>query len=50
MNHDISNWGNPTLFYRKKFYWKYIEKKYWKKVNIDTINWEKLFDRPVDHK
>ena len=25
-------------------------KKYWKKINIDTINWEKLFARFADHK
>ena len=27
-----------------KVYWK----KYWEKINIDIINWEKLFHRPVD--
>ena len=25
-------------------------KKYWEKINIDIINWEKLFGRPADHK
>ena len=28
-----------------------IGKNYWlKKVNIDTINWEKVFDRFADHR
>ena len=43
-------WGNLTL---GKIYWK----KYWEKINIDTIkldtdtiNWEKFFDRFADYK
>ena len=43
-------WGNPILSNLLK---KYREKiiNYWlRKVNIDTINWEKRFDRPDDHK
>ena len=33
------------------FHWKKsIEKKYWEKINIDTINWEKLFDRSAEQK
>ena len=24
--------------------------KYWEKINIDTSNWEKLFDRSTEHK
>ena len=34
------------LFINFKIYWK----KYWEKVNVGTINWEKLFDRSADHK
>ena len=29
-----------------KIFWK----KHWEKINIDVINWGKLFDRSVDHK
>ena len=32
-------WGNPTLFQHAKS----IGKKYWEKVNVDTINWKKFF-------
>ena len=36
-----------------KKYWEKINigKKYWlRKINIDKIKWEKLFDRSADHK
>ena len=39
-------WGNPTLFHGANS----IEKRYWEKINIDVINWEKIFDRSADHK
>ena len=45
MNHDKVMWGNSTLFHRAKS----IAKKYREKINIDTINQEKLFDRSADH-
>ena len=31
---------------KTKVYWK----KNWEKINIDTINWEKLFDTCAEHK
>ena len=31
---------------KTKVYWK----KNWEKINIDTINWEKLFDTSAEHK
>ena len=34
-------WGNSTLFHQVKA----IEKDIEKKINIDSINWEILFDR-----
>ena len=37
--------GNPTLSHLAKS----IEKKYWGKINYDTIKWEKLFDRFAEH-
>ena len=38
-------WGNPTLLNLLKKYWKKVIISYWlRKVNIDTINWEKLYD------
>ena len=57
-------WCNPKLFHRvksidKNFKKRYIltrsieksmKKKYLKKINIDTINSEKFFDRSGDHK
>ena len=27
-----------------------LKKKYWEKIDIDIINWEKLFDRSADDK
>ena len=41
--------SNTTIFSWKEFYWKSIEKNI-EKINIDIINWEKLFDRPADCK
>ena len=38
--------GSPHTFLPGKIYWK----KYWEKVNNDTINWEKLCDRSADHR
>ena len=32
-------WGNPTLLHQAKS----IEKKYWEKINVDTINSEYFF-------
>ena len=29
---------------------KSIEKNYWEKINIDIVNWEKLFDRSAERK
>ena len=29
---------------------KIYRKEYREKINIDTINWEKVFDRSADHK
>ena len=29
---------------------KAIKKKYWEKINVDKINWEKLFDKAANHK
>ena len=56
MNHDKQCGVTPHVP-KVKIYWKeYIEKRniwkiYWLgKVNIDTINWEKLFDRSTDYK
>ena len=46
MNHDISKVGQPQTFAPGKIYLK----KYWEKINIDIIDWEKLFDRSADHK
>ena len=43
-------WGNPTRFQYIYWLWSLLKKKYWEKVNIDTINWEKVFDRSADHK
>ena len=40
-------WGNPTLFHRAKSILKNGEKKY---IYIDTIDWEKLFDKFSDRK
>ena len=37
---------NPAIFHRAKS----IEKKYWRKINIGTITWEKLFDRSPEYK
>ena len=42
MNYDKSHVSNPTLFQRLK--------KYWEKINIDTIIPEKYFDRFADQK
>ena len=39
MNQDI-------IFHQAKS----IEKKYWEKINFETIGWEKLFDRSAKHK
>ena len=46
MNHNISNVMLPQTFLSGKIYIK----KFWKKTNIDTINWKKLFDRSAEHK
>ena len=46
MNDDISNVGSPHTFAPGKIYWK----KYLKKVNNDTINWEKHCDRLAHHR
>ena len=43
-------WGNPTLLQYIYWLWSLSKKIYWEKVNIDTINWEKVFDRSADHK
>ena len=32
-------WGNPTLLHQAKS----IEKKYWEKINVGTINSENFF-------
>ena len=40
MNHDVNSVGVTRHFNSRV---KSIEKKYWEKINIDTINWEKLF-------
>ena len=46
MNHDISNVGQLHTFKsNEKKYWEKIISNSLKKVNIDAINWEKLFDR-----
>ena len=42
MDYDKSHVSNPTLFQRLK--------KYWEKINIDTIIREKSFDRFADQK
>ena len=40
-------WVNPTFFHREKS----IGKNYsLRKVNIDTINLENIFDESTDHK
>ena len=41
---DTINW--EKLFSPYKIYWK----KYWKKVNINTITWEIVLDRSAEHK
>ena len=46
MNYDKSNMGKSQTFPPGKIYWK----KYWEKINIDTTNKEKLFDRSTKHK
>ena len=46
MNLDINNLGSPHPFPPAKIYWK----KYWENINIDTINWEKLFDKSTERK
>ena len=43
-------WGNPTILDLLKKYWEKIIKNLSRKVNIDAINWEELFDRFADHK
>ena len=45
-------WGKPTLLNLLKNYLENImDYNYWfRKVNIDTINWEKLYGRSADHK
>ena len=61
MNHDISNIGWSTQhFSARQNLFTLLKKilgkdKYWQKlliekVNIDTINWEKFFDRSADYK
>ena len=42
MDYDKSHVSNPTLFQRLK--------KYWEKIDIDTIIREKSFDRFADQK
>ena len=41
-------WHNQLRkpFLPGKSHWK----KYWEKINIDTIHWEKVFDRSAGHK
>ena len=29
---------------------KSVKKKYWEEINIEPINWEKLFDSFAEHK
>lgn len=43
MNHDIRNAGYPT-------YLDLLKRKYWEKIIVDTINWEKFFDNSDGHK
>ena len=50
MSHDISKRGNPTLLNVLKKYGEDIINYWLRKVNVKTINWEKLFDRSADHK
>ena len=40
-------WYNPTLFHQAKSMEKNIRSE---KINIDIMNWEKLFDRSSEHK
>ena len=46
MNHDISKCELTHFFTFGKIYWK----NYSEKINIDIINWEKLFDKYTEHK
>ena len=43
-------WGNPTLLNLLKKYWEKIINYWLRKVNIETINWEKLFNRSADQR
>ena len=43
-------WDSPTLLNLLKKYWEKIINNWLRKVNIDTISWEELFDRSADHK
>ena len=45
MYHDISNVGQPHFQIYWKKHWEKILNYWFRKVNIDIINWEKLFDR-----
>ena len=49
MNYNIFSVGNPTLLDLLKKYWKKIINYWLRMVNVDTINWEKLFDRTANH-
>ena len=42
MNHDISNVRWPHTYSLGKIYWE--------RININTINWDKLFNRSTNNK
>ena len=42
----IDTINKETLFPQGKIYWK----RCWEKINIDKINWQKLFDRSAEYK
>ena len=62
---DVKNNNGPNIKFNGSRYKQYgvtphfsslivdfriYRKKYWEKINIDIINWEKLFDRSADQK
>ena len=59
--HFSTRWNLLKKVFRKNKYWylhlrraysnrQNLLKKNWEKINIDTINWEKLFNRLTEHK
>ena len=41
-------WGNHTFLNLLKKHWEKIINYWLRKVNIDTNNWEQIFDRSTD--